>query len=90
MTSFKKIMLHGAAAAVVAASLAGCSSSDNRATPTPSPTPTPTGGTTVRQEDQFGMGFAAAFRSDNNGEPKTVSDGDSVAVSATTEPVAIN
>ena len=85
MKSFKKVVLHGGAIALAAMSLAGCDSGSNRDNP-----PNNGGGGTVRQEDQFGMAFATAFRAENNSEPKTVNDGDLVAISLTSEPVTIN
>lgn len=90
MNSFRKVVLHGSAIALVAVSLAGCGNSDRRRADAPEAPPSGGGAVTVRQEDQFGMGFAAAFRADNNSEPQVVNDGDIVAISLTTEPVSIN
>jgi hypothetical protein len=64
--------------------LAACGSSDNVAAPAAPPS-TPT--VTVKQEDQFGAAFAAAFRADPNAEPITPMDGDIIALSLTAEPV---
>ena len=83
----KSTLLRSALLVSLAASLAGCGNGNNKNT---QPPPTGGGSVTVRQEDQFGMGFAAAFRADNNSEPASVNDGDLVAVSFTSEPVNVN
>lgn len=58
--------------------------------PSKAPPPPPGGGVvTVKQEDQFGMAFATAFRAANNSEPYSPQDGDIVAVSLSAEPVTI-
>ena len=79
-----RLVLQSSAVVFLAAGLAGCGGGRN-------PTPPPGGQTTAgRFEDQFGLGFGADFRASPNGEPSPVSDGDLVAVSLTTEPVAVN
>lgn len=42
------------------------------------------------QENQFGSAFATDYRASANSEPANANDGDIVAVSLTTEPVAVN
>lgn len=44
---------------------------------------------TTAQEDKFGIAFGNDFRAAMNSEPASVSDGDIVPVSLTTEPIAI-
>ncbi len=77
-----------AAGAVVALSLvlSACGSSNSIATPAPTSTAT----TAVRQEDQFGLGFAANFRADPNSEPASVADSDLVPVTLVAEPITVN
>ncbi len=84
MKSFKKIVWHSSLIALVGFALGGCDGNHDGATPPNN------GGGAVFNPDQFGMGFAAAFNAVSNGEPKTVNDGDIVAVSLTSEPVTIN
>lgn len=78
-----RLVLQASAVALLAVGLTGCGGGRN-STPTPGQT------TSARFEDQFGLGFGTDFRADPNGEPSPVADGDLVAVSLTTEPVAIN
>ncbi|MES2494234.1 MAG: hypothetical protein V4579_13270 [Pseudomonadota bacterium] len=85
MKSFKKIVWHGSLITLVAFVLGGCDDKHDGGTP-----PNGGGGGVVFNPDQFGMAFATAFNADSNGEPKTVNDGDIVAVSLTSEPVTIN
>ncbi len=76
-----------AAGAVVASSLilSACGSTN-----LPTPTPTPSATAAAKQEDQFGLAFGTDFRADPNTEPAAVNDGDLIAISLVTEPVAIN
>ncbi len=46
--------------------------------------------TATAQEDKFGTVFGTDFRATANSEPASVNDSDIVAVSLTTDPVAIN
>lgn len=80
-----QLMLQASAVSMLAIGLAACGGNGSN---TPTPTPSQTGA--ARQEDQFGIAFGNAFRASPNGEPSPVADGDLVAVSLTTEPVAIN
>ena len=79
-----QLVLKASAVIMLAAGLAACGSGNY------TPTPTPTQTAAAQQEDQFGIVFGNDFRAGANGEPATVSDGDLVAVSLTTEPVTIN
>lgn len=84
MTHKPRLLLKASAVTILAAGLGACGSGNY------TPTPTPTQTVTAQQEDQFGIVFANAFRASPNGEPVSVSDGDLVAISLTTEPVTIN
>ena len=83
MTKTHRPFIHSALVIVLGLSIAACN-------PSKAPPPPPGGGVvTVKQEDQFGMAFAAAFRAANNSEPYSPQDGDIVAVSLSAEPVTI-
>ena len=75
--------LRGACLLGLGLAVAACGSSN------PAPPPGGGGVITVRQEDQFGIAFGTAFRTDNNSEPYSPADGDLIAVSLLTEPVDI-
>ena len=45
---------------------------------------------TTAQEDKFGTVFGTDYRAVANSEPASVSDGDIVPVSLTTEPIPVN
>lgn len=66
-------------------SLAGCGGGGDSATAVTSPVVT-----TTAQEDKFGTAFGTDFRASKTTEPVNVNAGDIVAVSLTTDPIAIN
>ena len=83
----KQIIQRALISTALATSLASCggggggSNSEN-----PPPTVVETS-----QEDRFGVAFGTAFRAaSETSEPKPVNEGDLVAVSLTTEPIAIS
>ncbi len=78
-----------AAVLAVALTLSACGNSRSRDTGA-APTPPPGAVVVTRQEDTFGTAFGNLFRANANSEPASVSDGDLVAVSFTTEPATIN
>ena len=86
MRKSQRLVVRGSLVLLLGLTIAACGSSKD----TPNPQPTTPPPVVVRQEDQFGMAFANAFRADNNSEPFSPQDGDIVAISFTTEPVSIN
>ena len=79
-----QLLLQASALTLLAIGVAACGGGNSSRTPTPGQT------SSARQEDQFGIAFGNDFRADPNSEPAQVADGDIIAVSLTTEPVAIN
>ena len=78
-------LTRGAIAGGLVLSLSGCGGGGGSS----SSATTPPSTVTTAQEDKFGPVFGNDFRASPNSEPAPVKDGDIVAVSLTTEPIAI-
>ena len=82
----KRTFLTMAGIVLLGASLSACFGGGSKDTPTTTmvtPTPTP------RFEASFGTNFATAYQGTANSEPRDVAAGDTIAVNATAEPVAL-
>jgi hypothetical protein len=78
----RKVLLPAVAAAIA---LGACDDyGDDGYTSPPPPPPPP-----ARLEDQFGARFGTAFRANANAEPIDPMAGDIIALSLTTDPIAI-
>lgn len=82
----KQLVQRALIGAVLALPLAACGGGGGSGRDT---VVTPPVVTTTAQEDLFGTKFGADFRAPMDSEPASVSDGDIVPVSLTTEPINI-
>ncbi|MBW3560219.1 MAG: hypothetical protein KY449_10715 [Proteobacteria bacterium] len=82
-----RILRAAAVLALLGAGLAACDGGRNNKSVEVTLPPAPPAAAPL--EDQFGVGFGAAFRASNNTDPRDPAEGDLVPVSFTTDPVPI-
>lgn len=85
MLSTPHLLIRASLAAGLVLAISACGKSNSS-----SNTTTPPAVVATSQEGKFGSVFATDYRASANSEPANVSDGDIVAVSSTTEPIAVN